>query len=78
MGYNFEPSEIGAAFGLVQLQSLRNNILKRQENFLLQCNFFKKYADYFEIPKELEGISTAWLAFPILLKEICSTSIAGI
>ena len=64
-----EGNEVGAAFGLVQLQSLRNNILKRQENFLLQCNFFKKYADYFEIPKELEGISTAWLAFPILLKK---------
>ncbi len=69
IGYNLEGSEVGAAFGLAQLQNLRKNILRRQENFLLQCNFFKKYSDYFETPKELPGVSTAWLAFPILLKE---------
>ena len=35
IGYNLEGNEVGAAFGLVQLQSLRNNILKRQENFFV-------------------------------------------
>ena len=69
IGYNLEGNEVGAAFGLAQLQNLRSNISMRQENFLLQCEFFKKYSDYFEIPKELPGVSTAWLAFPILLKE---------
>ncbi len=69
IGYNLEGSEIGAAFGLVQLKNLRNNIKKRQDNFLLQCNFFNKYSNYFKIPKVLPGVSTAWLAFPILLRE---------
>ena len=29
LGYNFEPSEIGAAFGLVQLKKLRNLVAKK-------------------------------------------------
>jgi len=69
IGYNLEGNEVGAAFGLAQLKNLKNNIIRRQENFLLQCDFFKKYYDYFDIPKVLPGVSTAWLAFPLLLKE---------
>ena len=33
IGYNLEGSEIGAAFGLVQLNNLDKNILQRQKNF---------------------------------------------
>ena len=69
IGYNLEGNEVGAAFGLAQLRNLKNNIIRRQENFLLQCDFFKKYNDYFDIPKVLPCVSTAWLAFPLLLKE---------
>ena len=68
VGYNVEGSEIGAAFGLAQLKNLKSNILQRQRNFELQCNFFSKFSKYFEIPKVLSNVSTAWLAFPILLK----------
>ena len=67
IGYNLEGSELGAAFGLVQLNKLKNNIRVRQENFKLQCNFFKKYDQFFSVPKENLGISTAWLAFPVLI-----------
>ncbi len=69
IGYNLEGSEIGAAFGLVQLKNLENNILIRQKNFELQCNFFDNYKEYFQSPKVLDGVSTAFLAFPLLLKE---------
>ena len=69
IGYNLEGNEVGAAFGLAQLRNLKNNIIRRQENFLLQCDFFKNYNDYFDIPKVLPDVSTAWLAFPLLLKE---------
>ena len=33
IGYNFEPSELGASFGLVQLQKFRN--LKKLEKIIL-------------------------------------------
>ncbi len=69
VGYNVEGSEIGAAFGLAQLEKLENNILTRQKNYKKQCSFFAKYPDIFQIPYEKENFSTAWLAFPILIKD---------
>ena len=69
VGYNLEGNELGAAFGLTQLSKLSKNIRIRQYNFQLQCNFFKKYSDYFSVPVELKGVSTAWLAFPLLIKK---------
>ncbi len=69
VGYNLEGNEVGAAFGLAQLKKLRQNILIRQSNFLRQCEFFSKYLEYFSNPVELYGCNTAWLAFPILIKD---------
>ena len=69
VGYNLEGNELGAAFGLAQLRKLDQNIKTRQENFKRQCNFFNKFPDLFINPQETSGSNTAWLAFPILLKE---------
>ncbi len=69
VGYNLEGSEIGAAFGLTQLKKLKQNISQRQKNFSRQCNFFNKYPDIFSNPIELKDSNTAWLAFPILIKD---------
>ena len=69
VGYNLEGNEIGAAFGLAQLDKLQMNIKTRQNNFHRQCEFFRRYPQYFENPIETCGSDTAWLAFPILLKE---------
>tara|TARA_Y100001968_G_scaffold179159_1_gene163980 strand:- start:4930 stop:6129 length:1200 start_codon:yes stop_codon:yes gene_type:complete len=69
IGYNLEGSEVGAAFGLTQLSKLKNNIKTRQTNFKKQCDFFSQYNNIFSNPIETEGADTAWLAFPILLKE---------
>ena len=68
VGYNLEGNELGAAFGMVQLESLKQNILTRQRNFARQSEFFKKYSQYFSVPREAPGSSTAWLAFPVLIK----------
>ena len=68
-GYNLEGSEIGAAFGLAQLNKLQDNISIRQNNFKKQCAFFEKYGEFFSNPIENQNANTAWLAFPILIKE---------
>ena len=68
-GYNLEGSEIGAAFGLVQLGKLDQYIRIRQENFLRQCQFFAGHSKYFYCPIETPNVSTAWLAFPILIRK---------
>lgn len=69
VGYNLEGNEVGAAFGLAQLDKLETNIHVRQENFKKQCDFFNKHAEFFTNPQETHGINTAWLAFPILIKK---------
>ena len=69
VGYNLEGNELGASFGLVQLDKLSENIEIRQQNFKRQCEFFSKYKNFFSNPIETSECSTAWLAFPILLKE---------
>ena len=69
VGYNLEGNEIGAAFGLAQLEKLNNNIKTRQLNFKKQSNFFSTHDKFFSIPEETENCDTAWLAFPILIKK---------
>ncbi len=68
-GYNLEGNEMGAAFGLEQLKKLKRNIKTRQKNFKKQIDFFKNYEDFFENPCQKNNVETAWLAFPILIKE---------
>ena len=69
IGYNVEGSEIGAAFGLTQLKSLKKNIQIRQSNFKKQYKFFKKHKDYFTNPEEIKNSRTAWIAYPILINK---------
>ena len=69
VGYNLEGNEVGAAFGLTQLNKLHDNIATRQRNFLIQTGFFAKYSNFFINPEETLEVETAWLAFPILIKE---------
>ncbi len=68
-GFNFEPSEIGAAFGLVQLKKLNKNIKIRRNNFHKHLNFFKKNNTYFDIPKVHSKANTNFLAFPFTIKK---------
>jgi len=69
VGYNLEGNEVGASFGMAQLEKLDENIAIRQKNFKRQCEFFSKYPQFFTNPIELEDCKTAWLAFPILINE---------
>jgi CDP-6-deoxy-D-xylo-4-hexulose-3-dehydrase len=69
IGYNLEGSEIGAAFGLEQLNDLENNIDTRRKNYQTQTNFFKKYEEFFTLPEETKNTRTGWLAFPIIVKD---------
>ncbi len=69
IGHNLEPSEMGAAFGLEQLKKLKNNILLREKNFQSLSNFFKKYENYFILPKQLKNSKTGWLAYPLTIRD---------
>ena len=67
IGHNLEPSELGAAFGLVQLKKLKKNLQKREINFKMHTNYLKKYLKYFILPKQLPLSKSGWLAYPITI-----------
>ena len=66
IGYNFLPTEISAAFGLVQLKKLQKFKKIRNENFNKLREFFYDL-DYFILPKQHQSAETAWLAFPLTI-----------
>ena len=68
LGHNLEPSEIGAAFGIVQFKKLKENLRIRKKNFTLHHKFFLNYNNLFILPTQLSNVSTAWLAFPLIVK----------
>ena len=46
LGYQLEPSEISAAFGLEQLKKLKKNINLRIKNFNSHIRFFNNFKSF--------------------------------
>ena len=67
IAYNFLPSEISAAFALVQVKNLEVNLKNRLDNY----NYLKdnlSCSDNFFVPSSYDNVKTGWLAFPVLLQ----------
>lgn len=69
VGWNFEPSELSAAFGLVQLDKLDDNLARRQRNFDLTSAHFARWPELFTLPRLTDGVVTGWHMFPVLINE---------
>jgi CDP-6-deoxy-D-xylo-4-hexulose-3-dehydrase len=68
LGWNFEPSELGAAFGLAQLDKLDANYERRHRNFDRYTELFRQHEDRFVLPRTADGLHTAWLCYPIVVR----------
>jgi CDP-6-deoxy-D-xylo-4-hexulose-3-dehydrase len=68
IGYNFQSTDIDAAFGLAQAAKLEANAVIRHTHFNRLTQFFQKYEEYFIIPKQRGDVETAWLAFPLVIR----------
>jgi CDP-4-dehydro-6-deoxyglucose reductase, E1 len=68
LAWNFEPSEIGAAFGLEQLKKLPGNVERRARNFALYTEYFARHEDTFSLPRVTDGVETAWLCYPLIIR----------
>ncbi|HET7652416.1 MAG TPA: DegT/DnrJ/EryC1/StrS family aminotransferase [Acidimicrobiales bacterium] len=69
VGWNFEPSELSAAFGLVQLDKLPSNLAARKRNFARLSALFGQRPDVFVLPRAAApDVDTAWHMFPVLLR----------
>ncbi|MCY3911297.1 MAG: DegT/DnrJ/EryC1/StrS family aminotransferase [bacterium] len=67
LAWNFEPSEIGAAFGRQQLEKVPVNFARRTRSFDLYTDFFSAHADRFCLPRQTEELDTAWLCYPLTI-----------
>ena len=66
-GYNFEPSEIMAAYGLVQMDKLADFNARRRHNFDQLDAMFADHEDLVIRPRTTEGAETIWMRYPFLL-----------
>jgi CDP-6-deoxy-D-xylo-4-hexulose-3-dehydrase len=73
IGWNFEPSELSAAFGVVQLDKLGENLDRRRRNFAATSAHFAQWPELFRLPRTTPEVETGWHMFPVLL-----TSNAGL
>lgn len=69
VGYNFLPSEISAAFGLVQLDRLNNYGSRREQNFKSLCDFFANHEEWIILPRQQLDTKTYWLAVPLIVRK---------
>jgi len=68
MGYNFLPLEISAAFGLEQLKKFPRFGAIRRRNFARLFKFFRRFEEFFVLPRQTPETRTSWLAFPLTIK----------
>jgi CDP-6-deoxy-D-xylo-4-hexulose-3-dehydrase len=66
--WNFEPSEMGAAFGLQQLAKLDRFTKIRREHFAAYDAYFARHLDTFVPARQTPELETAWLCYPVLVR----------
>lgn len=69
LGYNLKITDMQAACGLAQLDSLEYFIAKRRENFNYFSERLSSLDDFIELATPTEGSNPSWFGFPITLKE---------
>ena len=69
LGYNLKITDMQAACGLAQLESLGSFIAKRRANFQFFSGRLSTLLDFIEIAKPTEKSNPSWFGFPITIKE---------
>lgn len=69
IGYNLKPIEMQAAMGLVQLDKLDEIHSLRKRNYQLLLDVYKKYEEYFHLPKAQNKADVSWFAFPLTIRK---------
>jgi CDP-6-deoxy-D-xylo-4-hexulose-3-dehydrase len=69
IGYNFEPSEIAAAYALVQLDKLPEFNGRRQRNFSQLDEAMARHDDKLDRPRTTAGVETTWMRYPFALAD---------
>ena len=67
LGFNFMPSELGAAFGLVQLDGLEAASEARRRNVARHRALLSRWPDWYRLPVQRPEVQTAWHGFAFTL-----------
>jgi len=65
---NYKCNEMCAAFGLVQLDKIKNFDDKRHDVFEKVYSIFAKYEDLFYLPTKTPTADFTWMSFPLTIK----------
>ncbi len=68
MGFNWEGSEVQAAFGLVQLDKLESFLALHRAHHAAHAAFLARHEDWFVLPKQLAEVETGWMSFPLTVR----------
>ncbi|MDA7591470.1 lipopolysaccharide biosynthesis protein RfbH [Pseudomonadales bacterium] len=69
LGYNLKITDMQAACGLAQLDSLEGFIAKRRANFQYLSGRLSSLLEFVEIAQPTENSNPSWFGFPITIKE---------
>lgn len=69
LGYNLKPVELQAAMGLIQLKKFPKMAARRRKNFAQLYSFFKKYENFFVLPKSVPKANPCWFSFPLTIRD---------
>jgi CDP-6-deoxy-D-xylo-4-hexulose-3-dehydrase len=69
LGYNMKITDIQAACGLAQLDSLENFINIRKKNYAYLIERLKSCEQFIELPEPTKGSDPSWFGFPITIRE---------
>jgi CDP-6-deoxy-D-xylo-4-hexulose-3-dehydrase len=69
LGYNMKITDMQAACGLAQLNSLNEFISKRKKNFNFLYKNLKKLEEFLILPEPEKNSEPSWFGFPLTLKK---------
>jgi CDP-6-deoxy-D-xylo-4-hexulose-3-dehydrase len=68
IGYNLKPIEVQCAMGMQQLKKLPEIHALRKRNYQLLFDIYKKYEEFFHLPRAQAGADPSWFAFPLTIR----------
>ena len=74
LGYNLKITDMQAACGLAQLDSIEAFVEARKANFKYLADGLASCIDFIELPEATEHSDPSWFGFPITLKEDAGVS----
>jgi CDP-6-deoxy-D-xylo-4-hexulose-3-dehydrase len=69
LGYNMKITDMQAACGLAQLESLEQFIIKRKENFDFLYKNLKHLEEFLILPEAEKNSDPSWFGFPLSLRK---------